>query len=150
MENLERNKSKCRNTPGYLKIWAASVDEVDSVDTITQNQRSVSFAAGKAFGEIYAKNILLSDVYADGAYQLEINCDFFGIPDVVESRLWYMSFHRFIVKLQDRNGQLWLAGSKDEPLRFEFTRTEDADVTGAKKYEFRFFRTGTEPLFATV
>ncbi len=150
MENLERNKSKCRNTPGFYKIWAAEVDEVESVDTISQSQRSVSFAAGKGFGEIDAKNISLSDVYANGAYQLEINCDFFGIPDMVESRLRGMASNRFIVKVQDHNGQLWLAGSKDEPLRFEFTRTEDADVAGAKKYEFRFLRTGTEPLFATV
>lgn len=149
MENLERNISKCSNMPGFKKIWAATTDEVHIIEPVTSTLRTVSFKDGAGYGLIDAKKISLSNVYTDGVYSLDINCEFWGIPDMVEERLRCMAAARYIVRVQDRNGVMWLAGSTETPLRFDFTRTEDSDAFGAKKYDFRFFNNSNYPLYTT-
>ena len=153
MENLERKSAKCKNRVGFSGIEFTSVSEVASIDcrySSTANVvRAVTFHPAGCFGRIDAKQVYMSDNAHDGVHDVEITCTFYGTPEQVDARLHELTFGRYLVRLRDRNGRLWLAGDKNEPLHFEYAHIGDAGPDGAHEYQLRFFGTLTIPLSAT-
>lgn len=153
MENLERKSAKCKNRVGFSEIEFTSVSEVAAVDCRYSSTatviRSVSFHPAGCFGKIEAKKVYLTDNAHDGVHDVEITCTFYGTPEQVDARLHELTFGRYLVRLRDKNGRLWLAGDKIEPLHFEYAHIGDAGHDGAHEYQLRFFGQLTIPLTAT-
>lgn len=153
MENLERKTAKCKNRVGFSQIEFTSAYEVASIAcrySPTANViRSIIFHPAGSFGKIEAKKIYLTENMHDGIHDVEITCSFYGSHDQVDDRLHELTFGRYLVRLKDRNGRLWLAGDKNEPLHFEYAHIGDAGPDGAHEYQLRFFGTLSIPLSAT-
>lgn len=147
MEDIQKNDSTCQNTPGFTGLWLAYDSEVASAALTAPGTRTVTFETGGAWGRVPATQIQLNAPYNDGAYALEIS----GILHAtrssgVESRLEAMCRRKFVAKLRDRNGDLWLAGMPDEPLNFEYEHVGDAAADGQRAYRLRLFRGTTYPV----
>ena len=153
MENLSRKSAKCKNRVGFSEIEFTSEAEVATVDSRYSSRatviRTVSFRSAGCFGTIDAKQVYMSDNSHDGVHDMEITCSFYGTPEQVDDRLNELTFGRYLVRLRDRNGRLWLAGDKIEPLHFEYAHIGDAGHDGAHEYQLRFFGTLSIPLSAT-
>ncbi len=153
MENLERKSAKCQNRVGFSQIEFTSAGEVASIScrySPTANViRSVTFRPAGCFGKIDAEKVYLSDNMHDGVHEVEITCSFYGSHDQVDARLHELTFGRYLVRLRDRNGSLWLCGDKEEPLHFEYTHVGDTGPDGTHEYQLRFFGSLSIPLSAT-
>lgn len=55
----------------------------------------------------------------------------------VRSHLEAMQDHRYLVRAMDLNGNNWVAGTGEQPLRF-LSRNTTAEVNGLNNYEIRF------------
>jgi len=135
---------------GWTGIWFTPVSEVQSLDIVDEKSRSVTFASGGRFARIDAKNIYLSDTNADGSRQLNVTCSYRATPAQADYRLNDMLANRYLLKLRDRNGKLWLAGTQREPLRFGYEHVGESDGSGLHEYRLSFFRNLTTPLYALV
>jgi hypothetical protein len=64
-----------------------------------------------------------------------------------------MSFHRFLLRLTDLNGQKWLLGTLEYPFRFSANIDSAEQTTGLNNYPIRFISqtaersTGFVPIF---
>jgi len=145
MENITKNR--CLTTiSGYLKISVAPVSEVQSIELIDVNSKSVTFNTGGRFAEIEAENIQFSNNTSDGAYETVISCDFRGNYSELLHTFDAMTKQRFIVSLYDRNLIWWIQGDINEPMRFEYAQITDSKTTGFTGYRLKFLRKTTQPL----
>ncbi len=147
MEDLTRKSAGCGNMTGYAGLWIANDYEVEDVEEREPGCRKVVFKSSGGWGRVDAKNIYMSDTPADGARQLEVTCQFRCTPDQVDYYLDALSMHRFLLKLKDRNGNLWLAGDKEQPLHFEYSHVGETGGGGVHEYQLRFFRQTNLPLY---
>ena len=150
MEDLSKNSANCGNMTGWTGIWFTPVSEVQSLGIVDEKIRSVTFASGGRFARIDAKNIYLSDTNADGSRQLTITCSYRATPNQVDYRLSDMMANRYLLKLRDRNGKLWLAGTLREPLHFSYDHIGETEASGVHEYRLSFFRNLTTPLYALI
>lgn len=151
MENLEVNSAKCKNAAGFAGIWLTDVSEVQSITINNEQKRTVVFATGGSWGTVErAKNINKTDIQEDGVRNVDISCDYFGVPDYADPKLMDMTKRRYIVKLKDRNGKMWLYGNREEPMRFAYDKITDPDASGACKYVLTFYRRLSIPEYETV
>lgn len=153
MENLERKSAKCKNRVGFSEIEFTSEAEVETVGCRYSSTaiviRPVTFRSAGSFGRIDAKQVYMSDNAHDGVHDVEVTCSFYGTPEQVDARLHELTFGRYLVRLKDKNGRLWLVGDNNEPLHFEYAHIGDAAADGAHEYQLRFFGTLSIPLTAT-
>ena len=147
MEDLHKNDPNCGNMPGYTGLWLAADEEIASDSLVAANKRSVTFLSGGKWGRVEGRGIDVSSAFSEGSYTLEITCTLQGTRTGVEARLRDMTRQRFLAKLRDRNGTSWVAGTKSEPLNFDYEHTGDSETTGQHLYQIRIFRETTEPLY---
>lgn len=150
MEDLKKNSAECGNMTGWTGIWIVPVTDVLGVYIRDERSRSVSLYSGGRFARIECTNIYLSDTAKDGARQLNITCSYRATPAQADYRLNDMMANRYLLKLRDRNGKLWLAGTQREPLRFGYEHVGESDGSGLHEYRLSFFRNLTTPLYALV
>lgn len=150
MEDLLKNNPSCGNMPGYVSLWAESVIKIQNIDYQNINTKIVTFAPGAMWGLIECRNISVDDNFIDGVHTIEINCDYNAVRNIMDYRLDRMRRNKFIVRLKDRNGQFWLAGTLEEPLNFDYEHLGEAPVSGVHLYHLRFYRQTTQPLSATL
>lgn len=150
MENLNRKAAGCPTMPGWSGIWAATDKEVEAVAITGSSSRSVIFKDGGKWGKIIAKSIQISDSESDGARQLTITCTFIGIAADTDRLFIAMAARRWLVRLKDRGGRYWLAGSKEQPLRFSWSHDADAKPKGSHAYTLQWSAVRSEPLYATI
>lgn len=151
MEDIQKNDSVCPNIPGFTGLWLAYNSEVAAASLTAPGTRAVTFAPDGGWGRVPATQIQLNAPFNGGAYALEIS----GILHAtrssgVEARLEAMCRRRFVARLRDRNGGLWLAGMPDEPLNFEYEHVGDASADGQRAYRLRLFRSTTYPVQALI
>lgn len=150
MEDLKKNSAECGNMTGWTGLWFVPVTDVLGVYIHDEKSRSVSLYSGGRFARIECTNIYLSDTAQDGARQLSVTCSYRATPAQADYRLNDMMANRFLLKLRDRNGKLWLAGTQREPLRFGYEHVGESDGSGLHEYRLNFFRNLTTPLYALV
>jgi hypothetical protein len=60
-----------------------------------------------------------------------------------------LSNMRFVAKVTDNNNVIWLYGTKEEPLRFEFEYISNSDNSKVKEYEIKIIGDTTAPAAVT-
>ncbi len=150
MENLEQTTGSCAPMSGFARLWFTAIGEVAAVAYTSLTTRAVSLTASGSWGAITAKKIQLTDNESDGVRSIEITCSYRGVAGQTDTRLSALEKGRYLVKLKDRNGKLWLAGDKETPLHFSYDHTADADAAGLHEYQLRFYGTLPVPVTATV
>lgn len=148
MEDLHKNDANCKNVPGYIKLLLAKAEEVEDIVLISQTKKSVVFKIPEnGWGDVHGKSITLSHTCAKDTHTVDITCILQAIQADIEVTLADMCGQRYIAKLVDRNGVAWLAGSKEEPLRFSYEHIGEAKASGLHAYKIRLSRSMTNPLF---
>ncbi len=135
---------------GYSRLWIAHVDEVQAVIIIDEKTRQAVFESLMDWAEIEADRIEFSNNYTDRRFEQTISGNFPGTNAGVETLLKKMCAGRYIVRMKDRAGQLWILGDKEQPLRFEYEHFGGATGADEHTYRIRFVRASTQPPYLTL
>mgnify|MGYP000852362414 CR=1 FL=1 len=149
MQNLNKN-SGCGIAAGNIALFILPIDELASISIINITTRQAIPMTGKTFGKVEAANIATSATFDSGAYNHEISCTLHGHKHQHDSTLDDMTRRRWIAKVVDSNGAVWIHGSKEEPLSFSWAHISDAKPSEEHAYKLTFSAHTTEPPYATT
>lgn len=149
MENIKKN-SQTGNMAGNKFIYLASTDEIERIDLMNFNTKKVIMKEGYGFGQIEADLIDFSSPCQDGKYSHEVVCQLTAMLGKYDSMFDEMTRQRFIVKVVDNNNTVWLFGSLDYPLIFEYRHLGKAKASHEHLYELTFRRESTIPIYTTT
>jgi len=145
MDDLLKNSS-CQLMAGNKKIFIVDTDEVQGIDLINFRTKRIVLKPGFRFAQIQADSIEADVELTDGGFSHEIDCVFFGVKNKYDRLFADMTRRRWIVKFVDNSNDIWLSGTKDEPLRFSFRHIGNPKPDGTHHYELSFSRVMSEPL----
>ena len=83
------------------------------------------------------------------SYRQEITGITPALRPVVHGEFAKMAQHDFLIRLTDRNGQVWLIGTLDEPLQFSSSGAS-GQHGGRNRYQIRFSGRTSRPAFGFV
>lgn len=145
-----------RNIPGITKLEYLPIDWLDDGDyeeVIYQGnfQKAINPTLG-------GQSWLTLPFFAGATWTEAADSSAFGnvftqeisgvIPKMTaaqQSELEKMGRHRFILRITDRNGLVWLVGRKEEPLQF-FANSNAGSISGAGNgHQFRFTGATSRP-----
>lgn len=135
--NLRRNPA-CASMSGIKKI---EFTEANNVTAFTRSARGISLsAAASAWRAIELdEGVMSSPDNGNGGYDTEITGVFCATGTEIDRTLAEMREQRFILRLTDNKGVKWIAGTRDQPLRFEYGHNNDGTPDGKTAYDIRFY-----------
>lgn len=149
MQKIEKNAA-CGNMTGNKKIFIAPTDEIESIELIDIRTRKVVMKRDGQFGGIEANNIQFNSAGEAGHYIHEVSCTLTSTKGKYDTFFERMKNKRWVVKIEDNNSIVWLAGSLSEPFRFKWEHIGESKACGQHGYRLTFFRNSTEPLYTTM
>lgn len=149
MQKITKNAA-CGNMTGNRKIYIASTDEIERIDFIDVRTKKVITKAGHQFGEIEAEDIQFDSSEEKGRYIHEISCTLTSTKGKYDTLFDRMKNRRWVVKIEDNNNIIWLAGSLTEHFRFSWEHIGEDKASGEHSYKLSFNRENTEPLYTTT
>ncbi len=149
MQKIEKNAA-CGNMTGNKNIFIASTDEIENIELVDIRTKKVILKDGHEFGRIEADTIRLNSKEEEGRYIHEISCTLTCTKGKYDTLFDRMKNRRWVVKIEDNNNTVWLAGSLCEPLRFGWEHIGEAVPSGQHCYLLSFRRESIEPLYTTL
>jgi len=149
MQKIEKNAA-CGNMTGNRRIFIAPVNEIEKIDLVDIRTKIVTMKSGEQFGEIEANNIQFNSKEEEGRYEHEILCNLLSTKGKYDTLFDRMKNRRWVIKIEDNNNIVWLAGSLTEHFRFSWEHTGEDKASGEHCYKLSFYRESTEPLYTTI
>lgn len=145
MEELNINPPDA-TLSGWLKAEFADVDLVSDF-TITASGARVALLSGSLFTPIHSSSIQQSCESQPG------NAYLHNITILLPCRAQHhdltfnsMTHRRYILRLTDNNHQRFIAGCKDDPLRFSFSNSDSGNPADGAAYTLTFSGLSRLPL----
>jgi len=129
---------------GYKSLYFTDISEIKDIKQPIQREKTVQFFTNGSFGLFETKEISLSVTPNRDAYDVEIN-SVFVTAEEMNAKFNQIKHERYVCVLKDNNNNYVLIGSKEEPLRFEFSFTGEDKPDKRKYYAVKFYQTTTEP-----
>jgi len=149
MEKIKKNAA-CGNMTGNRNIFIASIDEIESIELVDIRTKKAIMKPGHQFGEIEAENIQFNSQEENGRYIHEISCTLTCTKRKYDTLFDRMKNKRWVIKIEDNNNTVWLAGSLTEHFRFSWQHIGEDKASKQHSYELTFNRESTEPLYTTI
>ena len=131
---------------GWLKVEFIDVDFVTAT-TVTAAGAHVALLSGKLFTVIHTNSIQQSCESQPG------NAYLHNITILLPCRAQHhdltfnsMTHRRYILRLTDNNHQRFIAGCKDDPLRFSFSNSDNGNPADGAAYNLTFSGQSRLPL----
>lgn len=111
----------------------------------------IALREGADWSSIFGDKITQQCVDApNNSYEHTISCLLAGRSNLYDTKFDEMKQQRFIVRLHDANGDTYVAGCPDEPLRFSFDNCNDGDDADGAAYSITFHCVSRLPLLAAT
>ena len=149
MQKIKKNTA-CSNMTGNRKIFIASSDEIKNIDLVDITTKIVVLKDGHRFGEIEANNIQFHSKEEKGGYIHDISCTLVCTKGKYDTLFDRMKHRRWVIKIEDNNSIVWLAGSLSEPFHFSWEHAGEDQPKGEHCYKLSFYRDSIEPLYTTA
>lgn len=140
LNNEIKRNSACMSMAGIKKIWWSNNEDV----TITRTANGVN-ATGVWYELALEEPQMQSNDNGNGAYDTEITGTLLATSTTINRTLEWMKSRRNIAKVKDNNGIYWIVGTKEQPLRFEYSHINEGRADGKTAYELRLYATTEEP-----
>lgn len=134
----------CFNIGGYKSLYIADIQNVLSINILSNNRRSIILKEGFGYIQLIGYNITVNTEADKDAFTHNITCNI-RTSDAIDEILHKLTKKRFIVKVIDNNNVFHIIGSLDEPLRFNFNTIGPFDPSDDKNYYIQLSGTTTEP-----
>lgn len=137
-----------------LSAWTR-LDIIDASDIESfipiGSHANIALREGADWSTIFSNKITQQCVDApNNSYDHTISCRLAGRSNLYDTKFDEMKQQRFIVLLHDANGDTYVAGCPDEPLRFSFDNCNDGDDADGAAYSITFHCVSRLPLLAAA
>jgi hypothetical protein len=148
MKDILTNNA-CGNMSGNKTLMLIPDFEIDTIVNLDSNSKIV--IPKTPIGRFFKIDVF------DLKHTMERDDDFYDNKITASIRstenlndiLNKLSNMRFVAKVTDNNNVIWLYGTKEEPLRFEFEYVSNSDNSKVKEYEIKISGDTTAPAAVT-
>lgn len=134
---------------GITKIEYADAEDITATTPAGPESKTVSARTG-AFAAIDLKNATKESELSDGYFKNSVKGTLADWDNVMGVSLWQLSCRRFVLKVTDAQGRVWGLGTKEEPLRMRYRKTNGPGPETAQGTEVEFHNTSTEGIWTVT
>ena len=136
-KTLDKNPI-CSAMAGIISVQYADIKNVENYIPYSDGI-IVSLKRGHAWSIIETDGITASCRHeGGGAYRHEVGMVYHGHQAENDRALMEMTGHRFLLRITDNNGTMWLYGTKECPLHMSYEYTNDGEADGETAYRLTF------------
>lgn len=135
----------------WTRLNIIDADDIESFIPIGSHAIITLHHYSAGWSTIFSAKITQQCVDApNNSYDHTISCRLAGRSNLYDTKFDEMKQQRFIVLLHDANGDTYVAGCPDEPLRFSFDNCNDGDDADGAAYSITFHCVSRLPLLAAT
>lgn len=142
-----RKRSRPDMMTGITKVEYADVADIVSTDPAGPERKTLEAREG-AFAAIELKGATMRSALVDGAFENSVKGTLADWDNVMGVSLWQLSCRRFVLRVTDAQGRVWGLGTKEEPLRMSYGKTNGPDPESAQGTAVEFANSSTEGTYS--
>ena len=139
-----RKQQRPDNITGINKVEYLTTEEVESIQPTGPESKEIVAADGTASAEIKLTGATGESVFTEGTFENRVSGVLQDWSNIMGVSLWQLAHKRFVVVVTDAQGRRWGLGTKEEPLRMTYRRTNGDTPAKTQGTEITFSNKSTE------